>query len=386
MRAIPSGLLPIAFILLAACLTPSSVSGQRARTGLNVFGYLQGSFYYQNNVENAEDANTFTAQQLNIFLRKNLARRWSSWVNLEFTNNYSSYRNWGTFQLEEAWVKFRKDRYLTLKMGLLIPRFNYLNEVKNRMPLLPYIIRPLVYETSFQEDVPIEDFVPQQAFVQLYGSARTHEIEFDYAVYVGNSPNINTDSDEGNTGLDTKTSVLVGGRIGIDYAGLKAGISATHDETDTLNGLSPDSLTQSVASRFGGTPRYRLGGDLSFEYKELSFWSEFILVEYDDGVPDMNVDQDFWYATLGYLFWERLFVYGTYWLTDMNLAQLTEANGWQSANYRIKIPGAGAAYHLYERTITLKAGVAWAEMEIDYPGLPPRRAFNHYSLAISVMF
>jgi len=386
MRAIPSGFLPFAFILLVACLTPSSVIGQRSRTGLNVFGYLQGSFYYQNNAEDVPDANTFTAQQLNIFLRKNLARRWSAWINLEFTNNYSSFHNWGTFQLEEAWVKYRKDRYLTVKMGLLIPRFNYLNEVKNKTPLLPYIIRPLVYETSFREDVPIQDFVPQQAFVQLYGSVRSNEFEFDYAVYTGNSSNVNSDPGEGSTGIDTKTTVLVGGRVGIDYVGLKAGISATHDETDDLSGLSPDSLTQSVASRFGGTPRYRLGGDLSFEYKDLSFWSEFILVQYDDGIPDMNVDQSFWYATLGYLFWERLFVYGSYWWTEMNLAQLTEADGWQSTEFLVKILGPGLAYYLYERKISLKASVAIVDMEIDFPTAPTAKDFNHYALAISVMF
>lgn len=386
MRGTSSSLWPIALLLAAICLTPSAVNGQAGESDLKIFGYLQGSFYLQDNAQNAQSLNTFTTQQLNIFLRKDLARRWSAWVNLAFTNNYSSFRNWGTFGLEEAWVKFRKDRYLSLKMGLLIPKFNYLNEVKNRMPLLPYIVRPLVYETSFQQDVPLDDFVPQQAFVQVYGSARTNKIEFDYAAYVGNSPNINTDSDIGNTGLDTTRTLLVGGRVGIDYAGLKIGFSATHDKTGTLNGLSPDSLTHAEASLHGETPRYRLGGDLSYGYKDISLWAEFILVTYDEGIPDMNVDQEFWYATLGYLIRERLFVYGTYWLTDMNLARFEEGTGWESGDFRIKIPGAGAAYYMYDRRITLKAAVAWVDMDIEYVGARPSPGFNHYSLAISVMF
>jgi len=374
------------WLLLAVGLIPATVAGQPGDSRLRVFGYLQGSFYYQANVKNSESATTFTTQQLNILMQKNLARRWRGFVNLAFTNTYSSYRNWGTFSIEEAWVGYRKHRYLNLKMGLLIPRFNYLNEYRNRMPVLPYIIRPLAYETSFQEDVPIEDLVPQRAFVQLYGSTRRSEFEFDYAAYAGNSPDVNSDPNQGNTGVDFKTSALFGGRIGFEYSLLKAGFSATHDEIDELSGLSPDSLTQSAASQFEDTPRVRLGGDLRIEYRDISFWAEVISVQYDDGIPDVNVDQAFWYATLGNKFFDRLFIFGTYWDTGINQAQWTEDKGWESANVKIKIPGVGVAYYMHDQTITLKAGVAWVRIDIDYPIPYPERKFNHYSLAISVMF
>jgi hypothetical protein len=380
------GLRPFAWLLLTVCLIPVTVAGQPGDSSLKIFGYLQGSFYYQSNVKNAESATTFTTQQLNILMQKNLARRWRGFVNLAFTNTYSSYRNWGTFAIEEAWAGYRQNRYLNLKMGLLIPRFNYLNEYRNRMPVLPYIIRPLVYETSFQEDVDIEDFVPQQAFVQLYGSARRSDFEFDYAAYAGNSAGVNTDPNQGNTGVDFKTSALFGGRIGFEYSALKAGFSATHDETDEPSGLSPDSLTTSAASQFENTPRVRLGGDLRVEYRDISFWAEVISVKYDDGIPEVNVDQSFWYATLGNKFFDRLFIFGTYWDTEINQAQFTEDGGWESANFKIKIPGVGAAYYMHDQTITLKAGVAWVRMEVDYPIPYPERKFNHYSLAISVMF
>jgi hypothetical protein len=87
----------------------------------------------------------------------------------EVLNTFSSSRQWGAFNVEEAWVKYNPNMRFNLKLGLQIPIFNNLNEIKNRTPLLPYIIRPLVYETSFGEIFPIEEFVPARAFVQAYG-------------------------------------------------------------------------------------------------------------------------------------------------------------------------------------------------------------------------
>ena len=42
----------------------------------------------------------------------------------------------GSTKLEEVWVKYRADRRFNLKMGMLIPIFNNLNEINNRTALL----------------------------------------------------------------------------------------------------------------------------------------------------------------------------------------------------------------------------------------------------------
>jgi hypothetical protein len=137
-----------------------------------------------------------------------------------------------------------------LKLGLSIPTFNNLNEINNRTPLLPYVIRPLVYETSFNEFIPIEEFVPARAFVQAYGFFPFGESKLDYAVFVGNSPNINSDPERGQTGTDTTATILVGGRLGIRYRELNLGFSATREPPAAME--SEEKLLEMVASTEGG--------------------------------------------------------------------------------------------------------------------------------------
>jgi len=142
-------------------LLPAAAFAQSGESDLKIFGYFQASLYKDKDLLTGKKSNTFTLQQLNLMMNKGLWKKWNAFINFEFTNSFSSFDNWGTFALEEAWVRYRYNRYFRLEMGLLIPQFNSLNPIKNRTPLLPYIIRPLVYETSFQESFPIQEFVPQ---------------------------------------------------------------------------------------------------------------------------------------------------------------------------------------------------------------------------------
>ena len=222
----------IIFVLMLAAL-PASLSAQNNDSGLDVFGYFQASLYKDQDSESGKKQNTFTLQQLNLMLQKDLSQRWSSFVNFEFTNSFSSFDNWGSFSLEEAWAQYRQSRYFRLKLGLLIPRFNNLNIIKNRTPLLPYIIRPLVYETSFQESFPIEEFIPEQAYVQIHGSAPVGgEFKIDYSGYWGNSPNISTGDSSFKTGLDSTDTFLFGIRLGVRHPNFKLGFSSTSDKTN----------------------------------------------------------------------------------------------------------------------------------------------------------
>lgn len=88
-----------------------------------------------NHIEHTdEDLNSFILQQLNIFLQKPIGERWTSFNNLEMINSDSSFRGWGAFNLEEAWVHYRIGRAFNLKLGLQIPICNHFNEIKNKMP------------------------------------------------------------------------------------------------------------------------------------------------------------------------------------------------------------------------------------------------------------
>jgi hypothetical protein len=328
-------------------------------------------------------------QQLNLFLQKDLARDWTALVNFEVLNNFSSSRRWGSFNAEEAWVRYRASRQFNLKVGLQIPVFNNLNEIKNRMPLLPYIVRPLVYETSFNEFIAIEEFLPNRAYIQAYGFIPSGRVKIDYAGYVGNSPNINSqfDNEETNnerqTGVDTTTTFLFGGRVGLRYKELKAGISATHERVNYFKSLGK--LLGEPSSKFEELPRIRLGTDVSYRLGDFSFEGEYISVVYDEGTDQVDFDKKFFYGTLGWNVTEPLFLYASYWQTEEHNTEIIE-NDFLKFLVDVEVVTGGLSYNLSDR-IALKGQVAIVMINSD---LPPSffsgTDFEVYSLAISIFF
>ncbi|MFQ5770818.1 MAG: hypothetical protein ACE5HX_09790, partial [bacterium] len=174
--------------LLTSFIAVSNSLAQIGESPIRIFGYFQNSLQHWTTFEDRQEQNSFSVQQLNLFFQKDLGQNWRAFVNFEFLNNFSSSRQWGAANLEEAWVRYRANEKFNLKLGLLIPIFNNLNEIKNRTPLLPYIVRPLVYETSFSEFIAVEEFTPARAFVQAYGFLPIDDVKLDYALFVGNSP------------------------------------------------------------------------------------------------------------------------------------------------------------------------------------------------------
>ena len=351
----------------------SQLYAQPEGLNLKVFGYFQASFGYHKELDEAIQDKSFSLQQLNLFLQKALAPNWTAFVNFEFVNSYSSFRNWGAQNLEEAWVSYRRGEQFKLKLGLQVPAFNNLNEIKNKTPLLPYIIRPLAYESSFNEIIALEEFTPTQAFAQAHGFIPAGKLKFDYAVFAGNSPNINNDPRRGQTGVDTTKFFLAGGRFGIRTRNLKLGISSTFEQVDFYHVAT---FLRYDPSQFDNVPRLRLGGDFSLMAGKWHWESEYIRVTYDDDHPVLNFDKEFYYGTLGHEWSERLFFYTGYWVTrenalpvrDMDLLALT----------------AGAAYNLNE-TISAKAQYGRVLFETSAPVAMEGKS-NYYFAAISVVF
>jgi hypothetical protein len=269
-------------LCLAACL-PGTMHGQSSSDGLDVFGYFQSVFDHSSDKTTIMDLppvlasrNTFILQQANIFFRKQFNSRFAAFVDLEFTNTYASTRKWGTFRLEEAWVRYQTSEEFSIKAGLLVPAFNNLNEIKNRMPLLPYITRPFVYEAAAEGVSSIDDYIPGSAFLQVEGALQVADLRVDYAVYAGNGdPNFISSGQEGQRysigGTDTTTFKLIGGRVGVRSGSLKAGFSMTSDKANRQ------------AIGIGPVHRLRFGGDLSCQIGPVSLESEVIATnEYMD--------------------------------------------------------------------------------------------------------
>jgi hypothetical protein len=333
-------------------------------------------------------------QQLNLFLQKDLARNWTAFVNFELVNSYSSFRQWGAFNLEEAWTRFRFSKEFNLKLGLQIPIFNNLNEIKNRTPLLPYIVRPLVYETSFNEFIALEEYLPARSYVQSYGFFALGESKLDYAIYLGNSPNINNNRERDQTGIDTTSAVLVGGRLGFRTGELKAGVSATADKINF--DLGPPENRELVASVFNAVPadfedvsRRRFGSDLSFRIWNFSFEGEYISVIYDDDISDFSVDKKFYYGTLGFHITEKLFLYGSYWFVEEDFLKVDfiSQNDIRiiSTVFQVKVPNFGVAYHFTDR-LTFKAHIARANIESPTDREFDDEVLEYLSGAVSVFF
>ncbi len=358
---------------------------QSGEEPVEVFGYFQtsGELYYDKRDTDTGTYTTFNAQQLNILFRKQLSTRWSSFINVEFLNSFSAKDMLGSASLDEAWVRYRRSRQFDLRIGLQVPRFNNLNEIKNRTPLLPYVVRPIVYEESFNDFFALEEFVPERAFVQASGVFPAPVVKVDYAVFLGNSPNLVRNGEEAQSGTDSTLTFLVGGRIGLRTPAIRFGVSATRDELNFAADLSRTlGLTD---NRLVERPRYRWGTDFSVNVGQWLLDAEAIWIRYDFDVTQLKIQRQFAYATLGYYATDRLFVYGTYWYTN---EEADVINIHEKAS--LDVYSGGVSFAALER-VTLKA--QYAAVEIDYfdSSLPPEEehgggVLHIFTMAVSVLF
>ncbi|MFT5088074.1 MAG: hypothetical protein ACI906_002200 [Candidatus Latescibacterota bacterium] len=391
--------------LLLALLWVGRAQAQVDESDLRVFGYFQNIWYYQKTTKNdgsEQKLDSFSVQQLNLFLQRDLARRWTAFINFEALNSYSSLRNWGSFNLEEAWVKYRFGRRLSIKLGQHVPPFNNLNEIKNRTPLLPYIVRPLVYESSFSEFIAIEDYTPARAYAQVYGFQPRGRAKIDYAFYVGNSPEINdqVNHDVAQRGIDVTDNYLVGGRIGLRCDEWKVGLSATVDQvkdaksyfariegdftTDEL-----DALFAALKKPVGEISRWRWGSDLSFRLGKFSFEGETIHAGYNDNVKALKLDRNFNYATVGYHHSEALFLYASYQTEEDEFTRFDEAEGGiYHVEVDIDLPSVGFAYRLNDR-ITFKGQYEPVHIDVEFSSRTYEvedQDLDYVGAAVSIVF
>jgi len=222
--------------IITLALIVAAWTSAGAQSDLSMFGYFQTSANMFTDKHLDQTTHSFGLNQLNFFLQKDFGSNFSSFVNFEATNSFDADKVVGNFKIEEGWMKYTYRDYLNVKVGLLIPTFNNLNEIKNRTPLLPYVFRPMAYESTIDQIITIEDYVPQRAFLQIDGFIPVDKLSFDYALYVGNSETqfvrANSSTNPYDTkipGSDTTSHKMLGGRVGLKYGGLKVGVSFTDD-------------------------------------------------------------------------------------------------------------------------------------------------------------
>lgn len=310
-------------------------------------------------------------QQANIFFHHQTDAKFTAWLNIEILNNYNSDRNWGSIKLEEAWGRFDIGKGTSIKAGKLIPAFNNLNEIKNKTPFLPYIIRPTAYETAFVGLFPISALSPQDAFLQFTNQASLGPAYLKTDIFVGNAEENFRLSEDLNTpvprGSDTTNYVAVGGRFGVQHDFISAGFSTTFDRENIAN---------QEALR-----RWRFGGDLRLLINRLSFEGELTLVKYDTPKASESYNKLFYYGTFLYDFSDQLFIYTAYnKLKDKNYLYLGDG---------ADIYSVGGGFQIYEN-VKLKlqyvdVRVTWLQDVFLIP-VNFSASYKAYAAAISVMF
>lgn len=373
---------------LTLVFAPSPAQGQSS--DLNVYGYFQTQGRYVAETSGGEDSgySSFRLPQLNIFFAKNLGSNFRAFVSTEFLNTYDSGEDWGIARLGEGWVQYEHSRALKVKGGLLIPKFNNLNEIKNRTPLLPYVTRPYVYEQSYKNLIGNADYVPQRAYAQVQGTLPAGAVDFDYAAYVGNSEPgyiLSGDASYPVSGTDTTYSKLLGGRVGIQYESLKVGVSGTIDEAN-MREVDLSIAQTTVPAGLNDVDRYRIGADVSFDVSDFFVEGEVISVVYSltdqqeakwnalsqqPGLGSLigdDLDQTFYYGVIGYQLTDKLDIHALYNAIEENRMDLALAGYGGGISYRPVFP------------VRLKAGYRHARLrDGGYSG-------NFFSLAASVTF
>ncbi len=306
---------------------------------LSVFGFFQGNMWKYDSDPSPVTPSTVTLRtasfgigQANVFLSKSTDYGLSGFVNLEFVNNYSSDKGWGSFNLQEAFIRYEQSEKLVLKGGLFVPTFNNLYEVYNRTPLLPYLFRPMLYETQQGQVTRIFDILPSRAFAQVSGFQAFDEWKIDYAAHFGNasgfieSPGNVLQPDYVGYGQNATEFMSFGGRVGLRYKTLKLGASAVVDKHNKREFAIDLESTQ--LAHFGDLNRIRLGADLSLSLAGFTLTAEYFQAktalssnQLDSlalwaAIPNSQVGTNFdatsYFATLLYDIDDEWFVYTMY--------------------------------------------------------------------------
>jgi hypothetical protein len=369
---------------------------------LQIFGSVQTIFFHQESrmegkfpgldapVSSTETRNSFALQQLDLFFRKEMGDDFTAFVDLEFQLNYSSQNNWGSLSLQEAWMNYHHSDAFNVKTGLLFPAFNRMNEVKNRLALLPYLFRPLVYERLLSNKFLAEDFVPEHAFIQLHGTFPVGDFFGDYALYTGNAESsyITRRGADGSIDADLNQKFeflsgvdptdlklkLFGGRIGLRTRDeqMSCGFSLTHDYNNMRDTTRyPVYVVSSQARELLGddAPRYRFGADLFLRHGSFTLEGELIKVMYDDALAaksDLSIEQAFAHGMIGYDILPALTAY-----VSMQWGDYTFGVDSDYFVYSL-----GGAYRLNE-SITAKAQYIIYDESFDDSASPALAPYEH---------
>ena len=307
------------FILLFAAFV--FAQGAKAMDNVQFFGFIQPIFWHFQSDQDYWSKvkyNTGGVSQGNFFITADFDDNLSTFINFELINNFSTDKEWGAFNLQEAYLKWEPNNYVNLKFGQVIPQFNSMFEIYNRTPLLPYLLRPQIYEATIGNLVDIFDILPQKALVHLSGYMPVSDgVKLDYATYINHTVNAFHSSPSNDLkpyyvayGQGASPYLGYGGRVGLRVGDLKVGISASTDKGNQskfkwTEGSYPDNprdpkdpmdtdgdknpFEQQTAD-LGEITRIRIGADFSMKFAGFTLSGEYMMNK--SNIDDHNVTFD----------------------------------------------------------------------------------------------
>ncbi len=368
------------FITLSFCIVLCSI--ELYSQSMDIFGSMQSLFMHRDNKvsfkntmlpmqgEESIKNNTFALQQFDLMFSNEFDYNIKAFADVTFNWNYSSEKDWGQFEIQEAWAQIALSDELNIQFGQIIPKFNYNNEYRNKLPILPYIIRPVYYEKILNNLFNVEDLIPNRAFLQLHGIVPLlSNIRLDYSLFLGNSEDsyiiTNKESKEYAlsdivSGIDpnTEKEKLIGARLGIHSAceTARMGFSFTHDYDNRQ-----DSMFLMWQSPMGSIERWRIGWDMNFNFSGIEIDGEFIYVDYNASPQDfveehklnthklMNQEEFYILSYLGsvlYNITDDLFIYTRYNSITNTIDHLNTKDLSFGAGYKILPNVVGKAQYL----------------------------------------
>jgi hypothetical protein len=267
-----------------------------AQENTKFYGYIQPLiWHFESNQDFGKNVtyNTAGIAQSNFFLTSDFKNDLSVLINFELINNFSSEKEWGALNLQEAYLKWSPSENLNLKFGQVIPAFNNLFEKYNNTPELPYLLSPKLYEVTLGNLVDIFDNLPQKAIIQASGELPLNNyLILDYAASLNHSINKFHSSPQNDLrpyyvsyGQSAESYIGYGGRIGLRSADVKLGVSVYSDVSNqrkfkwTENGDMVD---------LGDMGRIKFGFDFSVRKNNFTLSGEFLLNK--TSISDRRVD------------------------------------------------------------------------------------------------
>lgn len=296
------------FALLLSFLSIPSPANADSLDRFKLNGYMDLEYTKSNN-DQGNESGSFDQRHFNLLMKAAINERLSVKGHIEFEHGASTQSNFGTVQVEWAFIEYVYDDFLKLRGGKLLTPYGFYNEIRDATPALIFINVPKsIYNAEQIGGIAI---MPKwNTGLNVLGEHFfSEDFSIDYNFYIGNGESLSTTNE---AQFDDNTDKAFGGRIQVHptfnstigfsaFHGDKA-ITAASDIPHTAYGVSGafDMENFNVAGEYFLSKLS--GNDAKGYYVQASYsfhdrFTPYLVYSYLD--PDADVSNDQWESIAG---------------------------------------------------------------------------------------